>query len=875
MWRIFLLLWIGLIPGFAATDPSPVAVRLRDTSRYTGQPFHVYIQVNGVKEAPAPALQASPDFEIRLTGSAPAVQDGLPHMVFTYEAVPLKSGDLVLPGGTIELGGQTLPIPPTPVKVSEPATTEEMRLDVAFSKPECYVGEPIEVTVTWTSTLSFNGIKAVQFRLPVIGSPHFKVYPPTPDIDPKASGAIGLPVSEERVIAQFSDAQLNGKPAVKIAFRRIVVPVQATSVSLLLPSATLLCSYSEPRSAKFKGARYPGYFNNDFFDDDVSGEYQRFLIRSSPLTLRVQPLPENGRPADFHGIIGKFRAEATVDPVSIGVGQPVTLTLRALDRAYPALLDLPPLLAKGPLARQFALPERPELPTIAGESITWSLPIRPLHEQVTAIPALQFAYFDPATGLYGKTATEPLPLEVHPADAVNLADAQFADGSRLQSEILPETGGIFHNMTGSKLLQPASPGGWTWSWFSWALLFAGPPMAWLALWWWSRPWRLERKDPELARRELAFLRFRQALRRLPEPLDPERSSAALRQYFANRFHLAMDSGNSAAMRSLAATRGVDPEALDALEDWLGSAEWAAFSSDSSESSGMGRRTLLSIVAQFERRPWRIPTKWIACLTTLGLLPTSGASEAILQEANALFQKGNEVATVDPAQAEAFYRLAAKRYETVLKEGHGHAGFLHYNLGNTWFLAGDIGQAILQYRRAEPWLRGDANWRRALTYARGQRADHFPLTIVTPGWKRVLFWHYSANDQTRLQTIGVCFAFAWALLGIRLFRPIPWLPKALALTGIIAALMIASTVLHGRAASGNDAVILAREVIARKGDASIYTAAFTSPLHAGAEVTILEQRGDWLRIQVEDGQEGWIPASAAEPIHPERLASVAP
>jgi hypothetical protein len=103
---------------------------------------------------------------------------------------------------------------------------------------------------------------------------------------------------------------------------------------LLLPSATLLCSYSEPRSAKFKGARYPGYFNNDFFDEDVSGEYQRFLIRSSPLTLRVQPLPENGRPADFHGIIGKFRAEATVDPTSIGVGQPVTLTLRALDRAY-------------------------------------------------------------------------------------------------------------------------------------------------------------------------------------------------------------------------------------------------------------------------------------------------------------------------------------------------------------------------------------------------------------------------------------------------------------------------------------------------------------------------------------------------------------
>ncbi|MEQ1843165.1 MAG: hypothetical protein ABL994_22405, partial [Verrucomicrobiales bacterium] len=311
-----------------AADPvTAVSVRLRDTSYYVGQPFQFYVQVEGVRTAPPPQLEPSPAFEIRYVNSAPATQAGVVRVVSTYEATPLKSGDLQLPAGSVDVGDRRLTIPATPVSVREPDATKDMSLEVSMSHEQCYLGEPITVTVTWTSVLSFNGIKAVNLKLPFFGSPYFKVYPPEPDIDPKAQGAIGIPVSGERVIAQFSDATLDGRPAVKISFQRILVPVQSTSVSLLLPGASLLSSYAEPRDQRFKGARYPSYFNNEFFDEDVSGIYQRLLLRSAPLTLRILPLPEAGRPENFSGIVGAFRAEVTASTSTVGAGQPLTLRL--------------------------------------------------------------------------------------------------------------------------------------------------------------------------------------------------------------------------------------------------------------------------------------------------------------------------------------------------------------------------------------------------------------------------------------------------------------------------------------------------------------------------------------------------------------------
>jgi tetratricopeptide (TPR) repeat protein len=868
---IFLLL-VAFPAGIRGAEPA-VAVRLRDTTWFVGQSVPFYVQVTGIRDASVPVLAPSPDFEIRHVATAPAVQDGHRRLVSTFEALPLRAGSLRLPAGSVEAAGRRLEFPETPVAVKEPAATDAMRLDASFALAECYVGQAVPLTVAWTSALSFNGIRAVNLHVPAFRSALFKTHAPFPDTDPADDGAIGLPVAGERVIARFADASLQAQPAVRIAFGRVLVPVRASDHELLLPPATLLCSYAEPRDRRFKGSRYPSYFNNDFFEDDPAGAFDRFLIRSEPLRLRVLPLPEEGRPPDFSGLVGAFAVAAEAEPAAVSVGQALVLRLRVSGHPFPRLLDLPARLADGPLARLFALPDTPVRPLAQGTDLVWSIPVRPLHEGVAAVPALEFPFFDPVSRSYGHARTAPIPLQVKPAEAVAAAEAVFADGTRLRNEVEPAAGGIFHHVVGPVVQETRHPGGWTWPASAWFLLFGLPPLGFLAAARLSRGRRWARSAPELARRELAFARLRRALRRLREPLDPHAAALAVRRYFQDRFDLP---GTAAAVdfHALAERLGVDPAAASALTDWLAAAESAAFAPASApgDPSEVGRVSLVRLVGGFEKTSCRRRPGPARLLVALGFACAAASSSAspdlARAEAEAFFVRAHEVAPADPAAAARFYRLAAERYETLLDEhGLGPNGWVHYNLGNAFYLAGDIGRAILHYRRAEPWLRGEPRLRLALEHVRAERLDVFPRSVSTPLWRRVFFWHFAWSDQARRQVLGATWAFAWFLAAVRLFGPRPVLRRGFVLAAAAAVLLLGSGWIHARAFRRDDAVVLAREVIARKGDASVYAPAFTAPLHAGAEVVIREERRDWLRVAVEDGSEGWIPAATATRVRP--------
>jgi uncharacterized protein YraI len=60
------------------------------------------------------------------------------------------------------------------------------------------------------------------------------------------------------------------------------------------------------------------------------------------------------------------------------------------------------------------------------------------------------------------------------------------------------------------------------------------------------------------------------------------------------------------------------------------------------------------------------------------------------------------------------------------------------------------------------------------------------------------------------------------------------------------------------------VIVAAEVEVTSGPGPQYTT--VSALHSGAEVDLIEVRGNWVRLALPDGVvEGWVPAAAVEAI----------
>ena len=56
--------------------------------------------------------------------------------------------------------------------------------------------------------------------------------------------------------------------------------------------------------------------------------------------------------------------------------------------------------------------------------------------------------------------------------------------------------------------------------------------------------------------------------------------------------------------------------------------------------------------------------------------------------------------------------------------------------------------------------------------------------------------------------------------------------------------------------------MAEEVIVRKGNGESYAPQFPQPLHAGTEFEVLEERGPWLAIQLDNGTSGWIRRESA-------------
>jgi len=78
-------------------------------------------------------------------------------------------------------------------------------------------------------------------------------------------------------------------------------------------------------------------------------------------------------------------------------------------------------------------------------------------------------------------------------------------------------------------------------------------------------------------------------------------------------------------------------------------------------------------------------------------------------------------------------------------------------------------------------------------------------------------------------------------------------------GLLAAIFLSSLLVEAWVdARETTGVVLAEEVVARKGDSATYQPSFKEPLHVGAEFRLIEDRGDWVHIELADGRRCWVP-----------------
>jgi tetratricopeptide (TPR) repeat protein len=251
----------------------------------------------------------------------------------------------------------------------------------------------------------------------------------------------------------------------------------------------------------------------------------------------------------------------------------------------------------------------------------------------------------------------------------------------------------------------------------------------------------------------------------------------------------------------------------------------------------------------------------------GVAPAAAAlgemeAGALLVEGEGLFQQANELSASSPEQAKELYRKAAMRFERIVRDGGIANGKLYYNIGNAYFRAGDIGRGILNYRRAEQFIPNDTNLQQNLAYARSRRKDSLGEREEERVFRTLMFWHYDLSFGQRFALFALSFGTIWGAAAARLFHQRPFLKWIIGIAAVVAVTLGVSLILESRALSEErPGVVVAAEVVARKGDSTTYEASFRDPLHAGTEFLVIEEREEWIHAELPDGRQCWLPAQA--------------
>jgi hypothetical protein len=237
---------------------------------------------------------------------------------------------------------------------------------------------------------------------------------------------------------------------------------------------------------------------------------------------------------------------------------------------------------------------------------------------------------------------------------------------------------------------------------------------------------------------------------------------------------------------------------------------------------------------------------------------------LYSEAKGFFKQANEAAVRYPDEAQSLYAKSAMRYERVIREGGIHNGKIFYNLGNIYFQMKDTGRAILNYRKALLYTPNDTNLKQNLAYVREKRQDQIEDKQETKVLKTLFFWHYDLSQKVRIIAFIISFMLMWGFACVRIFVKKPFIVWCIASASILsiffAGSLAADEISFRKSRPG---VVTSSEIVARKGNSESYEPSFKEPLHSGTEFILIEDRGEWLNIELADSRTCWVPSKDIE------------
>lgn len=578
-------------------------------------------------------------------------------------------------------------------------------------------------------------------------------------------------------------------------YERAVFPLHAGEH--VIPPARLV--YAMPQSTSF-------------FSREETHE-----LLSEPVTLVVREPPAEGRPDDFTGVVGDVDLGARVDSAAARTGDPMTLTLRVSGEGNVKFFQRPAIDV--PWGDLVPANERVELdstlPTVRGaKEFDWILTPRVAGE--LELPSFSYSYFDPATGRYEVARSEPDTVAVLPG---TLARPSPAADTTPALAIRPRDRGVARDPLYDAPL------------FRMLILLAPlPALSLLLVRRRPRPRRVERRAPMRVLRDLA---------RAGDDADVRAVRRAFLAALGERLALApAQLGRRGGLARTLRRAGVSSDVAGTAEALLRELDAAAYAPHATVPREAARRAESIVLAVAEEaRPAAAVHPGIAGVVLLAVLLGSASSVALAQQSpvQSAFERGVE--------AYAGERYAdARREFAAAAERRPRSVDAWVNYGTAAFAAGDTAGAVVGWQRA---LRLDP----LAADARDRLERIRPASPADPAWVPAL-------PRWLLPGLAaLLWITAWGCLAIRLRTGARWARDWAVASGAMALLTIGAAAQMEQRVAGRDLVVLAAHGPLRTLPA--LAADRTARAAAGEVARVAERGGEWARVVLPDGREGWV------------------
>lgn len=538
----------------------------------------VVVSVIGSRKTQAePIIKGFEHFMVRQGGTSSRVEIINSKMTssidYTYYIQPKKEGTFEIGPAEVKVDGESFKSQSRILKVLKPVVSKGARgnlfLSAEISAKEVYVEEQVQYIL---KLYSRTNIRDISLNLPEPENLKLK--------------QLGKPRNYRSVY--------DGKEYDVIEVRYAVAT--GTEGEYIIGPASMNMTLLEIGSRRRRSL-----FDDPFFSFS-SG--RPISVASEIVNLKVNPLPDEGKPDDFSGLVGQFDMESNLDPTTVRAGESATLTVRVKGQGNAQRIpDL--TLAEFKDTKIYA--DQPVLNVQQGDkgllgekTMKWALV--PEAEGRVEVPIMKLSFFNPRTKAYETLTSPPHILSVLPPDREKTVVAGHApeekdiNGKTAKKEIEALGRDILPIHTSMKNLTASSQ-----MFANQILLIAmliGPLILYMIAFFTLKLRKQKADSLALTRSKKAAREFYKQCRQ--EGLSHQDLMGAVRDYLNNRFTLSIGVLTSEGAAGIMIAKKVDPEIADKFRTMVQSLENAVYTGKGHEKTDQAN-ALTELIKTIEKR----------------------------------------------------------------------------------------------------------------------------------------------------------------------------------------------------------------------------------------------------------------------------------